>query len=104
MTASFNTSFFNTSAAAESRDCKKAFRSTALNNASKREQLSLLELSSESIKGESQYFSVDVVDFENEVHTFEVEAESEAEASEQAADMAMSAGVQVSYCNVYSYQ
>lgn len=80
MTASYNTSFFNTSAAAESRVCKKAYRSTALNN-----------------------FSVDVVDFDNEVHTFEVEAESEAEASEQAADMAMSQGVQVSYCNVYCY-
>ena len=81
MTASYNTSFFNTSAAAESRDCKKAFRSTALNN-----------------------FSVDVVDFENEVHTFEVEAESEAEASEQAESLALSQGVQVSYCNVYCYQ
>ena len=80
MTASYNTSFFNTSAAAESRDCKKAFRSTALNN-----------------------FSVDVVDFENEIHTFEVEAESEEEASEQAQDMAQSQGVQVSYCNVYCY-
>lgn len=78
MTASYNTSFFNTSAAAESRVCKKAYRSTALNN-----------------------FIVDVIDFENEIHTFEVEAESEA--SEQAADMAMSAGVQVSYCNVYCY-
>ena len=80
MTASYNTSFFNTSAAAESRVCKKAYRSTALNN-----------------------FIVDVIDFENEIHTFEVEAESESEASEQAADMAMSAGVQVSYCNVYCY-
>ena len=80
MTASYNTSFFNTSAEAESRVCKKAYRSTALNN-----------------------FSVDVVDFENEVHTFEVEAESEEQASEQAAQMAMAQGVQVSYCNVYCY-
>jgi hypothetical protein len=47
---------------------------------------------------------VDVVDFENEIHTFEVEASTASEASEQAADMAMSVGVQVSYCNVYSEQ
>ncbi len=80
MTASYNTSFFNTSAEAESRVCKKAYRSTALNN-----------------------FSVDVVDFENEIHTFEVEAESEERASERAAQMAMAQGVQVSYCNVYCY-
>ncbi len=104
MTAPYNTSYFFTSAAAESRVCKKAYRSTALNNASKREQSSLLELPSESIKGVSQYFTVDVIDFENEIHTFEVEAVSASEASEQAADMAMSVGVQVSYCNVYSEQ
>jgi hypothetical protein len=46
---------------------------------------------------------VEVVDFDNESHTFEVDARSEAEASEQAADMAMAAGLQVSYCNVYLY-
>ena len=40
---------------------------------------------------------VEVVDFDNESHTFEVDARSEAEASEQAA------GLQVSYCNVYLY-
>lgn len=81
MTAPYNTSYFFTSAAAESRVCKKAYRSTALNN-----------------------FTVDVVDFDNEVHTFQVEANTADEASEQAADMAMSVGVQVSYCNVYSEQ
>ena len=81
MTASYNTSFFNTSAAAESRVCKKAYRSTALNN-----------------------FTVDVVDFDNEVHTFQVEASTADEASEQAAQMAMSQGTQVSYCNVYCEQ
>ena len=81
MTASYNTSFFTTSAAAESRVCKKAYRSTALNN-----------------------FTVDVIDFDNEIHTFQVEASTASEASEAAADMAMSQGVQVSYCNVYCYQ
>jgi hypothetical protein len=35
---------------------------------------------------------------------YEVETVSASEASEQAADMAMSVGVQVSYCNVYSEQ
>ena len=78
MTAPYNTSYFFTSAAAESRVCKKAYRSTALNN-----------------------FTVDVVDFENEVHTFQIEASTADEASEQAAQMAMSQGTQVSYCNVY---
>ena len=78
MTAPYNTSYFFTSAAAESRVCKKAYRSTALNN-----------------------FTVDVVDFDNEVHTFQVEASTADEASEQAAQMAMSQGTQVSYCNVY---
>lgn len=78
MTASFNTSFFSTPDTAASGVSKKGFRSTAYNN-----------------------YVVDVIDFENEIHTFEVEAVS---ASEQAADMAMSVGVQVSYCNVYSEQ
>ena len=78
MTAPYNTSYFFTSAAAESRVCKKAYRSTALNN-----------------------FTVDVVDFDNEVSTYEIEAASASEASEQAEEIALSAGVQVSYCNVY---
>ena len=81
MTAPYNTSYFFTSAAAESRVCKKAYRSTALNN-----------------------FTVDVVDFDNEIHTFQVEAHTADEASEQAAQMAMSQGTQVSYCNVYCYE
>ena len=81
MTASFNTSFFSTSDTAASGVGKKGFRSTAYNN-----------------------YVVDVIDFENEIHTFEVEAASASEACEQAADMAMSVGVQVSYCNVYSEQ
>ena len=81
MTASFNTSFFSTPDTAASGVSKKGFRSTAYNN-----------------------YVVDVVDFDNESHTFEVDARSESEASELAADMAMSVGVQVSYCNVYSEQ
>ena len=78
MTASFNTSFFSTPATAASGVSKKGFRSTAYNN-----------------------YVVDVIDFDNEIHTFEVEASTADEASEQAEELAMSAGVQVSYCNVY---
>ena len=81
MTASFNTSFFSTPATAASGVSKKGFRSTAYNN-----------------------YVVDVVDFENEIHTFEVEASTADEASEQAAELAMSQGTQVSYCNVYCEQ
>ena len=78
MTASFNTSFFSTPDTAASGVSKKGFRSTAYNN-----------------------YVVDVIDFDNEIHTFEVEASTADEASEQAEELAMSAGVQVSYCNVY---
>ena len=81
MTASFNTSFFSTPATAASGVSKKGFRSTAYNN-----------------------YVVDVIDFDNEIHTFNVEAESADEASEQAEQMAMSEGIQVSYCNVYEVQ
>ena len=78
MTASFNISFLGSPEQAESRASKKGYRSSKYNN-----------------------YMVEVVDFDNESHTFEVDARSEAEASEQAADMAMAAGLQVSYCNVY---
>ena len=77
MTA-FNTSFLSSSAFAASRVGKKVSSSSKSNN-----------------------YLVEVVDFDNEVSTYEVEAVSASEASEQAADMAMAAGVQVSYCNVY---
>lgn len=77
MTA-FNTSFLSSSAFAASRVGKKVSSSSKSNN-----------------------YLVQVVDFDNEVSTYEVEAVSASEASEQAADMAMAAGVQVSYCNVY---
>lgn len=78
MTA-FNTSFFSSSADAASRVGKKGYRSSKSNNS----------------------YIVDVYDFDNEVSRFDVEAESAGEASEQAAQMAMAQGVQVSYCNVY---
>ena len=78
MTA-FNTSFFSSSADAASRVGKKGYRSSKSNNS----------------------YIVDVYDFENEVSRFEVEAECASEASEQAEELAQSAGVQVSYCNVY---
>ncbi len=81
MTASFNTSFFSTPATAASGVSKKGFRSTAYNN-----------------------YVVDVIDFDNEIHTFEVEASTADEASEQATELAMSQGTQVSYCNVYCEQ
>jgi transposase len=80
MTASYNISFLSSPEQAESRVSKKGYRSSNYNN-----------------------YMVEVVDFDNESHTFEVDARSESEASELAADMAMSAGVQVSYCNVYLY-
>ena len=80
MTTSYNISFLGSPEQAESRASKKVYRSSKYNN-----------------------YMVEVVDFENESNTFEVDARSEAEASEQAADMAMAAGLQVSYCNVYLY-
>jgi|GEM_PF-1368416 len=80
MTTSYNISFLGSPEQAESRASKKGYRSSKYNN-----------------------YMVEVVDFDNESHTFEVDARSEAEASEQAADMAMATGLQVSYCNVYLY-
>ena len=71
MTASYNISFLGSPEQAESRASKKGYRSSNYNN-----------------------YMVEVVDFDNESHTFEVDARSESEASELAADMAMSAGVQ----------
>ena len=82
MTASYNISFLGSpeQSATQSRDRKGYRSSNRYNN-----------------------YMVEVVDFDNESHTFEVDARSEQEASEQAADMAMAAGLQVSYCNVYLY-
>ena len=80
MTA-FNTSFLSSSAFAASRVCKEVSNSSKSNN-----------------------YLVEVVDFDYEVSTYEVEAVSASEASEQAESLAMSQGVQVSYCNVFSEQ
>ena len=77
MTA-FNTSFLTSPAFAASCASKKVASSSKSNN-----------------------YLVDVFDFDNEVSRFEVEAESASEASEAAEEIALSAGVQVSYCNVY---
>ena len=73
MTASFNISFLGSPEQAESQKSKKGYRSSRYNN-----------------------YMVEVVDFDNEVSTFEVDARSEQEASEQAQALAMSSGVQVS--------
>ena len=78
MTA-FNTSFFSSPAFAASRAGKKVASSSKSDNS----------------------YIVDVYDFDNEVNTYEVEAMSASEASEQAESLALSQGVQVSYCNVY---
>ena len=82
MTTSFNISFLSSpeQSAAHSRDRKGYRSSNRYNN-----------------------YMVEVVDFDNEVNTFEVDARSEAEAAELAHDMAAAAGLQVSYCNVYLY-
>lgn len=81
MTA-FNTSFLSSSGDAASRVGKKGYRSSKYNNS----------------------YIVDVFDFDNEIYTFEVEASTADEASEKAAELAMSQGTQVSYCNVYCEQ
>lgn len=77
MTA-FNTSFLSSPAFEASRVGKKVSSSSKSNN-----------------------YRVDVYDFDNEVFTFEVEASTAGEASEQGESQAMAQGVQVSYCNVY---
>lgn len=80
MTASYNISFLGSPVQAESQRVKKGYRSSKYNN-----------------------YMVEVVDFDNESHTYEVDARTESEASELAQGMAMSEGLQVSYCNVYLY-
>ncbi len=82
MTASYNISFLSSpeQSATQSRDRKGYRSSNRYNN-----------------------YMVEVVDFDNESRTFEVDARSEADAAELAQDMAAAAGLQVSYCNVYLY-
>ena len=78
MTTSVNISFYLSAEPAASTASKKDYRSTAYNN-----------------------YSADLVDFDNEVCTIEVEARTESEASEQAERIAFEMGIQVSYINIY---
>ena len=78
MTTIFNTSFLSSPEQFESAVSKKGYRSSKYNN-----------------------FVVEVVDFDNEVSSYEIEAESAQEAGAKAQDIAQQAGTQVNYCNVY---
>ncbi len=78
MTTSVNISFFFSASKAADGAEKKDCRSTASNN-----------------------YSADLVDLDNEVYTFEVEASTDSEASEQAERIAFEMGIQVSYINIY---
>ena len=80
MTTSVNISFYLSAEPAASTASKKDYRSTAYNN-----------------------YSADLVDFDNEVYTVEVEASTESEASEQAERIAFEMGIQVSYINIYKH-
>ena len=86
---------------AASTASKKDYRSTAYNNyciksAAPRHCSS--ELDDAQVLHD---FSADLVDLDNEVYTFEVEASSESEASEQAERIAFDMGIQVSFINIY---
>ena len=101
MTASFNISNFCSSASATSQVEKKDYRSTAYNNyciKSAAPRHSSSELDDAQVLHD---FSADLVDLDNEVYTFEVEARTESEASEQAERIAFEMGIQVSYINIY---
>ena len=78
MTTSVNISFLISADQAASTAEKKDYRSTASNN-----------------------YSADLVDLDNEVYTFEVEASTESEASDKAESIAFEMGIQVSYINIY---
>ena len=78
MTTSVNISFFSSAERAASAASKKDYRSTAYNN-----------------------YSADLVDLDNEVYTFEVEASTESEATDKAERIAFEMGIQVSYINIY---
>ena len=78
MATSVNISFFVSAEPAASTASKKDYRSTAYNN-----------------------YSADLVDFDNEVCTIEVEARTESEASDKAERIAFEMGIQVSYINIY---
>lgn len=76
MTASYNISFLGSpeQSATQSRDRKGYRSSNRYNN-----------------------YMVEVVDFDNESNTFEVDARSEADAAELAQEIAAAAGLQVNY-------
>ena len=101
MATSVNISFFVSAEPAASTASKKDYRSTAYNNyciksAAPRHCSS--ELDDAQVLHD---FSADLVDLDNEVYTFEVEARTESEASEQAERIAFEMGIQVSYINIY---
>ena len=101
MRTSVNISFFVSPESAASTASKKDYRSTAYNNyciksAAPRHCSS--ELDDAQVLHD---FSADLVDLDNEVYTFEVEARTESEASERAERIAFEMGIQVSYINIY---
>lgn len=49
---------------------------------------------------ENKYYQVEIVDFENETHYFEVEAENEAEANNKASQLF---GGDIYMMNIYEY-
>jgi len=78
MTSSINISFMTSPKAAGQGNCKKDYRSSAYNN-----------------------YCAEVVDFDNEVFTINIEASSESEASEKANEFAFEMGIQTNYINIY---
>ena len=78
MTSSINISFMTSPAQAESQGKKKDYRSTASNN-----------------------YCAELVDFDNEVISIDIEATSQGDAIEQANEIAFEMGIQVSYINIY---
>ena len=101
MTTSVNISFFFSANKAADGAEKKDCRSTASNNYCIK-SAAPWHCSSELNDAQDLHdFSVDVVDLDNEVYTFEVEASTDSEASEQAERIAFEMGIQVSYINIY---
>ena len=101
MATSVNISFFVSAEPAASTASKKDYRSTAYNNYCIK-SAAPLHCSSELDDAQVLHdFPADLVDFDNEVYTFEVEARTESEASEQAERIAFEMGIQVSYINIY---
>lgn len=78
MTSSINISFMTSPKDEGQGNCKKDYRSSASNN-----------------------YCAEVVDLDNEVYTFEVEASSESEAVSKANEFAFEVGIQTNYINIY---